>query len=135
MRSIILTLALLPALVALGHDAYLFYINQDSVIYEDGEIRRFFASFGFLWTTYHLSSYETVIKTVSPETWSKINVVLSQKAFFVGLGFAGLVYLIMLVLWFFGVGRQTYAYGEDGKDSAMSARAQKKLEKYKKNKK
>lgn len=100
-------IVLLPALAALGHDAYLYYMNQDSAIYAEGELHRFFASLGYIWTTYHPSSYQEVVRSVSKETWSVINMVLTQKAFFVGLVFAAVIYVLSFLSWFFGKERKT----------------------------
>ena len=132
MRTVIMILALVPALVALGHDAYLFYINQDNPIYQEGDFTRFFASLGYIWTTYHPASYQSVIESVSPETWTEINGFLTQKAFFVALAFAGAIYAIVIVLWFFGIGRYKPEFESEltGGRGNLSLKGQRALDKF-----
>ncbi len=80
---------LIPALVALGHDCYLFYENQD---------RGFmFAALGFIWTRYEPESYRWTVENL-PDYWPWINLLLEQKAFFAGLVFAGFFYVILGIL-------------------------------------
>ena len=49
----------LPALAALGHDAYLFYMNQDKGF----EL----AALGFIWTKYEPESYRWTVEVTEPE--------------------------------------------------------------------
>lgn len=103
----ILLIFLLPALIALGHDIYLFYINHLSsgtlsldLIKEEFK----FSALGFIWTTYSPESYKEALRAVQPETWALIDYSLTFKAFFVGLGFAGILTFLFALLALFGVG-------------------------------
>lgn len=85
----------LPALAALGHDAYLFYMNQDKGF----EL----AAAGFIWTKYHPESYRWTVEATSPDYWPYINEILAQKAVLVGAAFAGFFYVILGILKVLGV--------------------------------
>lgn len=99
-------LVLIPALVAFGHDVYLFYINEgvDNVIadatqaMEDKGALTFFASLGYIWTQYDPESYKIIAQSLDPESWNMLNTLLAQKAFFVGLAFAAFFYVILGLL-------------------------------------
>lgn len=94
----------LPALVALGHDIYLFIVNYgpeslpDSVIANEKGLGTHFATLGFIWTEYAPETYETVVESVTPETWALIDLLLTQKALLAGLVFAGFFYLVLGIL-------------------------------------
>lgn len=102
-------IVLIPALVALGHDIYLFvidgHVDQFPEVITDGErpIKSFFASLGWIWTNYHPESYKWTVQNVSAEDWALINSVLSKKAVVLGLGFAGFFYAILGVFKILGV--------------------------------
>ncbi len=86
----------LPALVALGHDAWLYYQNQDMGFQ--------FAALGFIWTKYHPESYRWAVETTEPAGyWPYINEILAQKAVVVGAVFAGFFYVIFGILKALGV--------------------------------
>ena len=96
-------LVALPAIAALGHDIYLFYINHglDNI---PGDLERsiqdkgplsIFAALGFIWTQYDPESYKTVVESLDQETWDMLNSLLAQKALFVGIAFAGFFYVIL----------------------------------------
>jgi hypothetical protein len=81
----------LPLLAALGHDAYLFYMNQDKGF----EL----AALGFIWTKYEPESYRWTVEATEPMGyWPYINLILAQKAALVGAAFAGFFYVILLIL-------------------------------------
>lgn len=90
----LLSLVTLPALLALGHDIYLFYlVNQDAAhsmdiakltaLYtQDTPGRGFhFASFGFLWTHYAPDNFKESVDAMGPENWEIIRPYLSWQAF------------------------------------------------------
>lgn len=92
MRGIhfLIFLVTLPAIVALGHDVYLYYENQD---------RGFmFSALGWIWTQYHPESYEWTVEQTAPDTWRYINNILALKATVVTIGFAVVVYALILLL-------------------------------------
>lgn len=84
-RSFMLLVSV-PAMAALGHDAWLYYENQDKGF--------MFAALGFIWTRYHPDSYKWTVENL-PEYWPYINALLVQKAFFVGIAFAAFFYIIL----------------------------------------
>jgi hypothetical protein len=86
----------LPALAVLGHDAYLFYLNQSQGF--------MLSATGFLWTRYHPESFTLVKDSVEPQTWENIAFILEQKALFVALGFAFFFYFIIAILQLLRVG-------------------------------
>lgn len=89
-------LVALPALAALGHDAYLFYLNQDKGFE--------MAALGFIWTKYHPDSYRWTVEATEPMGyWPYINLILAQKAALVGAAFAGFFYVILLILKILGL--------------------------------
>ncbi len=75
----------IPAMAALGHDLYLFYENQEKGF--------MFAALGFIWTRYDPDSFQWTADNFS-EYWPSINMLLAQKAFFVGLAFAAFFYAL-----------------------------------------
>ncbi len=92
-----ITLLLIPAMVALGHDTYLFYINhvEPHGLTLDLILKEFkFSALGFIWTTYYEEGYKTAVGAVDPETWTIIDYLLTFKAFYVCLGFTGLMIVI-----------------------------------------
>ena len=105
-------IVLIPALLALGHDVYLFAINEgtDNVIadaqqaYEDKGATTFFASLGFIWTNYEPESFKATAQSLDQETWKMIANVLNFKAFFVGVGFALFFYLLLGVMKLMNIG-------------------------------
>ncbi|MCB1562501.1 MAG: hypothetical protein KDJ75_02910 [Alphaproteobacteria bacterium] len=94
----------IPALVALGHDIYLFVVNYgldslpDSLIANEKGAGTHFASLGFIWTEYAPESYAFVVRSVAPESWAIIDSLLTIKAFVAGLLFAGFFYFILGIL-------------------------------------
>lgn len=101
----------LPALAAFGHDIYLFYENYGfdhiqrdlSLLVEEKGPLSPLASLGFIWTQYHEASYTWVVENADPETWAVINEILGYKALFAGLAFAGVFYVILVLLKLFGL--------------------------------
>ena len=96
-------LLLVPAILALGHDFYLFYINflQTRSFTLDLLLSEFkFSALGFIWTTYNPDGYKATVESTDPETWAIIDYLLTFKAVYVGLGFAA----VMTVIYgFFGL--------------------------------
>lgn len=93
---LLLFVVTLPVVAALGHDLYLFYLNQDMGFK--------FAALGWIWTRYEPDSYKTVFETTEGDYWPYINALLAQKAFFVTLGFASIFYVLALFMKIIGVG-------------------------------
>lgn len=109
---LLLILALFPALTALGHDMYLFYEQHgvNSIIADAQQAAEekgwtsMFASLGYIWTRYSEESYRATAEIMPPEDWARINTLLAQKAFFVGLAFAGFWYVLAFILKLLGFG-------------------------------
>lgn len=97
--GLFLFIVTIPALVALGHDAYLYYINQPKPFD--------FAALGFIWTQYDPESYKMAVEQVEPMGyWPWLNWLLAQKAVFVGAAFAAFFYMLVGILHLLGVGRE-----------------------------
>jgi len=149
MRGIhlLLFVVTLPVVAALGHDIYLFYINEglegvpDLLQGETPNDKGFlslFASLGFVWTRYHPESYKMAVQSLDKDTWAIINMILAQKAFFVGLAFAGIFYIIALILKVIGLGGGNDGWNTvskqdkgDGEDLRVLSRDKEKQYKYK----
>ena len=109
----------LPALLALAHDIFLFVTRGGTVdtlqetLGADAEpgVKSLFATLGWIWTHYSKESYKWVVENTSETVWAYINALLTQKAFFVGLGFAGFFYVILGIMKIFGAG----PFSESGK--------------------
>lgn len=85
--SLLMFILALPALAVIGHDAYLFYINQPQDF--------MLSATGFLWTKYHPDSFLWVKSALDPEQWALLTTyVLEQKAVFVALAFALFFFVI-----------------------------------------
>lgn len=107
MRLSLVLLLLIPALIALGHDGYLFYMEHlnPGVFSIDLLKDKFkFSALGFIWTTYDPESYKSVVESTAPETWAQIDTFLTIKAFHLGLAFAGVFIVLFLILKMFGIG-------------------------------
>ena len=107
MRLSLVFLLLIPAFIALGHDIYLFHERflSPGVFSIDLLMKEFkFSALGFIWTTYAVDSYKSVVESVSPEDWATIDSFLTLKAFYAGLGFAGIVTVLFMILAKFGIG-------------------------------
>jgi len=105
---ILIFVLLIPAMIALGHDIYLFFINHmpngGLPSWELIKEKFKFSAFGFLWTNYEPESYKTVASGLAPETWAKIDSFLTIKAFFGCLSFAGIITALMAFAALFGLG-------------------------------
>ena len=99
---------LIPAMIALGHDIYLFYVNhaQEARIFTTDLVKEKFkfSAFGFIWTNYGLESYKATAASLAPETWAMVDKFLTIKAFFAGLTFTGVIVGIMAFFALFGIG-------------------------------
>ncbi len=105
--GLFLFIVTLPALAALGHDAYLYYINQPKPFD--------LAALGFIWTQYDPESYKMAVEQIEPMGyWPWLNWLLAQKAVFVGLGFAMFFYVLTGILYLLGVGREKEAKSFSG---------------------
>ena len=98
----------IPAIIALGHDAYLF-INDGADVGALTETlkatgtgapdaKSLFSALGWIWTEYHPPSYEWVVRNAQPGTWKIINAFLELKALYFGVLFAGFFYSILLAM-------------------------------------
>lgn len=105
--GLVLFLIGLPALIALGHDIYLFYlVNEElandmdfaalSALYtEDRPGRGFnFASFGFLWTHYAPDHFREFQASLEQADWDALRPYLRWEAFPTFGVFAGGVYVL-----------------------------------------
>lgn len=96
---LLMFVVLWPALAALGHDAWLYSQDQDMGFK--------MAALGWIWTNYEPESYKWVVEQTEPlGYWPYINFVLAQKAVYVGLAFAGIIWLLIGILRIFGVGSE-----------------------------
>lgn len=105
--SSVVFLLLIPALVALGHDIYLFYTNYAAAqgFSVDLLLKEFkFSAFGFIWTTYDEAGYKNFVASVDAPTWATVDYLLTFRAFYTGLGFAGVFIVLFLALALFGIG-------------------------------
>lgn len=91
----------LPALAVLGHDVYLAYNNTQLDVTE----RFYLSDLGWLWVTYHPSSYHWAMDNVDPTLWhSVVDPLLQTSALYVlGAPFAAFV-VIVTILKIFGIG-------------------------------
>ncbi len=100
-------LLLIPAFIALGHDIYLFYENflNPGVFSLDLLLKEFkLSALGFIWTSYDVESYKMAVESMEPKDWAVIDLLLTLKAFYVGLGFAGTFVALFIILKLFGKG-------------------------------
>ena len=107
MRASLLFLLLIPALIALGHDCYLFYQQHlnPGIFSVDMFMEEFkFSALGFIWTTYAVDSYKIVFETTESGTWATIDSFLTIKAFYLGLTFAGALIVLFTILKQFDMG-------------------------------
>lgn len=123
-------LLLVPALIALGHDVYLFYVNyaEPQGFSVDLLLKEFkFSAFGFIWTTYDEESYKNFVSGADPETWASVDYLLTFKAFHTGLVFAGVLTALFLALSLFGIGPLATEggriYASDKKKTEISFRS------------
>lgn len=96
----------IPALVALGHDFYLYYANPEKGF--------MFASLGFTWLHYSPTSYQEFFTKLSPDAAENVKFLLKQKNFFIGIFISVILpvmlavqYLILRIL-FGGIGGTKY---------------------------
>lgn len=103
MRDILLLAFILslPALAALGHDAYLAYNNTHLEISE----RFYLSDLGWLWVNYSPETYNWVIENTDAVIWNGfIDPVLGHSAFYV-LSAPVAIYLgIIFIMKIFGLG-------------------------------
>lgn len=107
MRGITIFILLIPAMVAIGHDTYLFYQEHlnPGIFSIDLLMEKFkFSALGFIWTTYSLETYESVVQTTDKDTWSVIDQILTFKTFYAGLLFAGIFIFLFTIFSFAGIG-------------------------------
>lgn len=99
---------LIPAMIALGHDIYLFYENHakdapmvtTDIIQEEFK----FSAFGFIWTNYAPESYKMTRLSLEADTWAMVDQFLTITAFYAGLTFAGVIVAFMAFFALFGLG-------------------------------
>lgn len=105
--GLVLFLIGLPALIALGHDLYLFYLANETVANEMdiaalsalyGENRPGrgfnFSSFGFIWTHYAPDNFRDTFHAGGTGIWASVRPYLSWEAFPTFGIFAGCVYVL-----------------------------------------
>ncbi|MCB1581011.1 MAG: hypothetical protein H6859_08890 [Rhodospirillales bacterium] len=138
MRASVIFLLLIPAFIALGHDFYLFYNEHlnPGVFSIDLLKKEFkFSALGFIWTTYDEASYKSVVESTAPETWATIDSLLTIKAFYAGLAFAGIFTAFFLILKLFGKGpfvnEEAIYMEKSSKDVSFRAGSQSKKMQYK----
>ncbi len=105
--GLVLFLVAVPAIIALGHDFYLFYmVNEDvaktmdvaaltSLYTENKPGRGFnFSSFGFIWTHYAPDNFRDIFQSGDAGMWAHVRPYLSWEAFPTFGGFAGAIYAL-----------------------------------------
>ena len=106
--ALLILILLIPALIALGHDIYLFHANHianGAALSLDLIKEKFkFSAFGFIWTNYEPESYKATAAGLDPQTWGTIDKMLTIKAFYAGLAFTGGIIVIMAFFALFGLG-------------------------------
>lgn len=106
--GLLLIIVLIPAMLALGHDVYLFFMANDvnmpdmhtitKLYHEDRPGRGFkFASLGYIWTRYSPDTFRAAADSFTQEEWEGIRRFLSFKAFYVTSAFALVIYTIVFV--------------------------------------
>ena len=98
-------IVLIPALAVLGHDLYLYSLDQS---------RGFMLSTpGYMWTNYHKQSYEWAVQNLDPAVWAIVDSLLAQKGLWLGVVFAGVCWLGVGILKIAGAGPfKTFDTGE-----------------------
>lgn len=106
-----LLIVTLPALFALSHDFYLFYVAQGEQLNTDLATKIFteerpgrsfdFAALGFIWTEYYPESYALMKESFEPEEWANIQLFLKLKAFYVCAAFAVVMYVLTGIIMIF----------------------------------
>jgi hypothetical protein len=99
-----LFIVILPFIISLGHDVYVFYAEQNqqinvrsitNIYTEDRPGRSFeLASFGFIWTNYSPDSYELMSESFDPGEWAAIQEFLKFKSTLVFAAFAIVMYFL-----------------------------------------
>jgi mannose/fructose/N-acetylgalactosamine-specific phosphotransferase system component IIC len=85
-----LLIVTLPILGALGHDIYLYTLDQG---------RGFeFSALGFIWTKYHPESYKALIDAIPQDYQELLNYILTYKAFYIGLAIAVFGYALAFII-------------------------------------
>ena len=114
--ALLIFVLFIPALIALGHDIYLFmdqHVPNTAVLSLDLIKEKFkFSAFGFIWTHYNPESYKATAAGLDPDSWAALDSFLTIKAFFAGLTFAGVIIAIMVFFALFGIGPMA---GEGGR--------------------
>lgn len=103
-----LFIVILPFLISLGHDVYVFYSEQDqpinvssiTKIYTEDRPGRSFelSSFGFIWTNYSPDTYKVMEESFEPAEWSEIQELLKIKATILFAAFAIIMYLLAFLV-------------------------------------
>lgn len=99
--TVLCILLALPALAALGHDAWLYY----HLTYEEGKELGFqISDLGYLWVNYARETHDWAMQQVDPVMWEAfIRPVLMMPAI-VALGIPAVaVYALLAVCWLFGI--------------------------------
>ena len=79
----------IPALAALGFDVYLYAMDQDKGF--------MMTTPGYLLTHYTMPTYKQLVE-ISGEYWPYVDLILAQKSVYVGIGFAAIWYVLLLLL-------------------------------------
>ncbi|NCT41705.1 MAG: hypothetical protein GW778_08625 [Alphaproteobacteria bacterium] len=133
--SFLIFILLIPAFIALGNDIYLFQANHltgNTPLSIDLIKEKFkFSAFGFIWTTYSPETYKAAATSLDPKTWATLDSLLTIKAFFAGLSFAGIIVVFIAFFGFFGLGPMAgeggRIYGKKEKDVPTLRKKAKKM--------
>lgn len=99
--KILCFLLILPALAAVGHDAWLYY----HVTFEEGkDLGVQISDLGYLWVNYARESHDWALQNMDPVVWEGfIKPMLLSPAVLVLLAPALAVYALLGLLWLFGL--------------------------------
>jgi len=102
-----LIILMVPALIALGHDAYLYSQNMEKPF----EL----TDYGYIWTTYSPESFAQFMSDTKPEARGFMGMLLEQKAVVVGVAYGAFLFVgmaityLILKLLFGSFGGSTYS--------------------------
>lgn len=80
----------IPALAVLGHDSYLYYLNQDNGF--------MLSTMGFIWTEYEPTSYEKMLEGLTEEQVDIATAILGRKAIELTGAFGVLLSCLIIVV-------------------------------------
>ena len=90
-KGFLIFILLIPAIAALGYDAFVYYENQE----EGFKL----SDLGWLWTNYYPDSHDYAFQEVGKESWVKyVLPILKLKTVVAAVIFAALIFSIVLLI-------------------------------------